>query len=458
MYVYATGGTTSASKFVLDKTACFKCHNVNLDTNSDKWVKEYGLIFNHDVHLKEGFGCEACHNREPHEKGVTHRVHMDLCYNCHGLSHGRQGVMAPYKCEDCHPPEFDLKPAYHKEAGFFPGEHIRKAKENAKHCYTCHAQTFCVECHIARNALPSSHKAINWLQAHGELPGFKMRSDCYYCHDDAFCAKCHKTPMPHNVFFIGTHGPEGKTAKPDCLICHKKVEFCSDCHHEPGLALDYKTCARCHKDLNTTMEKKTASLIFRHAPHTKFTCTDCHDAKKPTASLKMPMHDCYGAKCHGLVKADAPGECEVCHPKEFPLVPAKGSMYGDHSAANFLRRNHADLAEKDLSKCQICHPQKFCDDCHGMAIPHPAEFAKKHKDEAQKLAAKCVYCHTQYKPSFCDDCHHTGYDKAWGPFASTGHPPLVKEQGAEPCFKCHGPTYCAHCHVRGTKYPTIKGP
>ncbi|MDI6891786.1 MAG: cytochrome c3 family protein [Actinomycetota bacterium] len=451
LYAFAAGEESGQAAVSMAK--CTKCHGV-LDKVA-KWLERYGLIFNHAVHFERKYRCEACHIGEVHEKGVTNRPPMDICYNCHGLSHGPQGVLAPYECGKCHPPEFDLKPAYHKKEGFFTAEHVRKAKENMRHCYTCHAQTFCVDCHIERKALPASHKAADWGETHGELPLFNIRAECYYCHDDEFCTKCHKTPMPHSIFFVGQHGPAGEKDKPDCLICHK-VKFCSDCHHEKGLTLDLKVCGRCHKDLKTTMEKRTASLIFRHAPHTGFPCTDCHDAKKPTASVVMPMHGCYGSKCHGLVKAPGPGECAVCHPAEFNLVPGTGSVYGDHVAANFLRRNHADLAIKDLSKCQMCHLQKFCDDCHGTPIPHSAEFGKKHGPDARRIPDKCNYCHPD--PSFCAKCHHKGYDPAtMGDFITQAHPAMVKEKGAHPCFECHSPTFCAYCHVRGVKPPSIKG-
>ena len=31
------------------------------------------------------------------------------------------------------------------------------------------------------------------------------------------------------------------------------------------------------------------------------------------------------------------------------------------------------------------------------------------------------------------------------------HPNVVKKTGAQPCFDCHQPTYCANCHVNLAK-------
>lgn len=453
LYAFAQGDAASGEGKIT-MSECSQCHG-EIDQPA-KWEEKFGLIFNHPVHLNRGYKCDFCHKAPVHEKNRTNRVSMDLCYDCHGLAHGKQGEMAPPECGVCHPPGFDLKPAYHKKEGFFPGEHVKKARENVTHCYTCHAQPFCADCHTARKAIPQDHKAANWGTTHGEIKGFEL-DNCNICHAYEFCAKCHKTPMPHSVFYISDHRPDAKKDDVDCMVCHREV-FCSDCHHVENVAITMENCASCHSELKTGVYT-SPSFIFTHEPHFKknFACNECHKGKDATEVQEWPMHSCYSKKCHAMEKAPGTGKCEACHPKEFNLVPAKGSMYGDHTASNFLVRNHADLATKDINKCQICHLQSFCDKCHGMEIPHPADFKTgKHKTEARTMKTKCDYCHPD--KTFCEDCHHKGYKVENGPFEGTGHPPLVREVGAQACFECHGPTYCAYCHVKGVAYKDIKGP
>ncbi len=174
----------------------------------------------------------------------------------------------------------------------------------------------------------------------------------------------------------------------------------------------------------------------------------------------MAMEGCYREECHSLsAGAKAPGKCEACHTKQFDLKPK------NHKEADFLPPKHAKMAKEDKKYCNMCHLGKFCQDCHGpgMEMPHPAKFVKKEHGQAGKQSpALCQNCHPQVQ--FCTSCHHKGYDETQGSFARpegekpAQHPILVRAKGAESCFKCHGPTYCAHCHVTGNIPVNIKGP
>jgi hypothetical protein len=84
-------------------------------------------------------------------------------------------------------------------------------------------------------------------------------------------------------------------------------------------------------------------------------------------------------------------------------------------------------------------------------MPHPEDFRKTHGEAGQKNPNACAKCHGDPK-SFCDECHH---GKALNREYTAGenwrrlHPQTVAETGAQPCFVCHNPTYCAACHVNG---------
>ena len=55
--------------------------------------------------------------------------------------------------------------------------------------------------------------------------------------------------------------------------------------------------------------------------------------------------------------------------------------------------------------CYECHERSTCEGCHGVSMPHPADFL----------------------PS---------------------HPVLVEEEGDEACNRCHEPADCDACHTR----------
>lgn len=434
-------GQAKSDKPVSIKT-CSPCHK-DID---DIDVK--GLIFNHKVHFARGIQCSACHLRNPHQPDKTERVSMDTCYFCHGVAHGAQGVLAPEECSLCHPKGFDLVPPSHDNN--WRKRHPAQAKANLNNCYTCHKSNFCAKCHTKLGVVPSSHQAANWGKAHGEQPPLDL-IDCRICHEESFCAKCHKTPMPHSVYWMPEHPELARKDVQDCYVCHRPV-MCSDCHHTKGMKVTLKNCAECHKDLSTAVWR-SASYIFTHKPHLakKFACTECHPATDGTKPMAPEMKDCYSAKCHGMAKAPGPGKCEACHPPKFELKP------GDHKVAGFLPKGHAKMAKEDREYCNMCHLSSFCNACHGgFEMPHPADFEAKHGPLAKKKYNACVKCHTT-APGWCSSCHHKGYKPSEGPYAKV-HPKLVAKSGAQPCFKCHNPVYCAHCHVTGKKYPSIKGP
>lgn len=240
----------------------------------------------------------------------------------------------------------------------------------------------------------------------------------------------------------------------------EKVEKPEEVSGLPPIEEGFKDCTYCHGsiDYGRVKEKEFGRnlLIFTHVPHINIgtKCSVCHELPVHVKEKvnRPPMHVCYSADCHGLAAAKASGKCEFCHPPAFNLKPGAGSQYGDHIAANFLPPEHAKLAKAEAGKhCEICHLKDFCLGCHGMEIPHPEKFreTEEHGKLARQNIAACTMCHPDY--NWCEKCHHKGYDPSMGPWTTQAHPVMVRQQGAEGCFKCHGPSYspfCADCHVR----------
>ena len=208
----------------------------------------------------------------------------------------------------------------------------------------------------------------------------------------------------------------------------------------------------------------------------------------------MEMRACF--RCHSHeTDAIAPGACEACHPSGFELKPAnhfepgfyeKGGESGGHaelgleaSAETSAAQTHAEeetaveaasheSAEEghegvdlhalpmpnEINYCETCHARQFCTDCHGLPMPHPAGFQENHGDAGRETPEVCANCHAKGGASmsgteFCNSCHHPEGDptKPW----ISQHFLIVADTGANACFDCHNPTYCAECHVKGIR-------
>lgn len=228
---------------------------------------------------------------------------------------------------------------------------------------------------------------------------------------------------------------------------------------------NFKICTQCHGDFNAFLAtSKVLTKNFSHALHLNkgYKCEDCHvvPTHQPDAIVPPPMLKCF--QCHGQeADALAPGACGVCHPKDFPLVPANHNQekwmaptVANASGPPTVDSNHSKEAQKDPEYCAMCHAQSFCDGCHKTAMPHPADWQQAHPQAVKSGGqASCARCHPA--KLLCNNCHHPGYKT--GSSWTQQHPPIVKSKGAENCFKCHNPLDCAHCHITGN-FQDTEGP
>ncbi|MHB0977724.1 MAG: NapC/NirT family cytochrome c [Candidatus Aquicultorales bacterium] len=297
-----------------------------------------------------------------------------------------------------------------------------------------------------------------------------------------FCSFCHEMGADHaswqksshkNVTCIACHIPPNIVG----FVEHKMVALTKELpshisgsyekpinkHSEASKHIPNENCDQCHK---MDKRKVTASpgIIIDHEAHIKkgVACATCHN-RVAHPGLKgyedfMKMDACY--RCHGLEKnAKAPGKCETCHTPEFPLVPKNHRTKAWLTPVGGERALHTKVAKEDKKSCSNCHLEAFCTSCHGMEMPHPkkdwVEGAKLHSTTGRANSASCQKCHPG--PDFCAACHHKGFDSNKGTWIKL-HRVQVDAKGAASCFDCHGPTYCAHCHVTGDKPASIKGP
>lgn len=202
-------------------------------------------------------------------------------------------------------------------------------------------------------------------------------------------------------------------------------------------------CLQCH-DPN---RKATSGfrILIDHPEHAKRngSCVSCHvrtahplETRGRAMSL---MTQCF--TCHGTPEQpDASAECGVCHPAGYELFPAS------HTEVTWAR-GHGDVYQSDPRQCVMCHEQAFCDDCHGLPMPHPDDWASGangHATLAESQQQVCEGCHGT-GPDLCTMCHHTSYDPGKGTWIEQ-HQLEVRDEGTAYCMECHGPLYCTTCH------------
>ncbi|HLP17604.1 MAG TPA: cytochrome c3 family protein, partial [Bacteroidota bacterium] len=237
----------------------------------------------------------------------------------------------------------------------------------------------------------------------------------------------------------------------ECATCHEDIsaneklnekltpghDACKSCH-EDQLS---NNCQYCH--YSDTPEKEAAApvrdLIISHKQHVdqKIECVTCHtriaDSESVVSHPRPTMATCN--TCHNKVKAG--NECESCHRNMASLYPQS------HTKGNFIK-DHGRLTRLNTfeSKCQSCHEERFCSQCHdgtnlttlsptlkiGMISPrtlhtdkpkalagqmvHDLNYRFTHPIDAKGKTSDCMVCHRSQQ--FCNDCHNNGADAQGG--------------------------------------------
>ncbi len=329
-------------------------------------------------------------------------------------------------------------------------------------------------------------------------------------HSELHCMSCHMKANAGPVYFM-LHKMEALGELYLTVTNSYSLPLNPDSH--VALSTKYfpeSQCTQCH-DLEKRAVTPSPGIIIDHAVHSEadIHCTVCHNRVAHPEDFELTLTDpqtgepnrphddfmemtaCF--RCHTLTEESpsgimAPGACDACHPDDFELMPANHFQdgfyepFGDSSL-------HAELAMADLERrstdetlavgempavdptvndepddpyelqlvpvssvgyCSTCHnEQVFCIDCHGIQMPHPVGFERDHAEDGRSRPEVCETCHASAPGTdFCNDCHHQGSDptRPWIP----QHMDPVRAFGAQACFDCHAPTYCAECHVRGS--------
>jgi len=271
-------------------------------------------------------------------------------------------------------------------------------------------------------------------------------------HAQTACYSCHGTPRPwygaplsivEGLTLLGGDVRAHWASRPSAETTGSRVATAAP--------IPDSTCLQCHDPSRQITSRY--GLVIKHAEHAKRnkSCVSCHrwvaHPDKEASQATLMMAQCFN--CHGKPEQPkASGECVVCHVKDMDLKPPT------HKTGKW-QTAHGQVAKADRQQCVMCHRQEFCNNCHGVEMPHPlgwARGASGHAAVAAKNKAVCAQCH-KGSANLCTMCHHQGYDAQKGPWVKQ-HFVTVRETGAAFCFKCHDATYCVRCH---TSVPAAAG-
>lgn len=441
------------SKMDFSDDHCTQCHNLD----NRKVTPSEGIIINHDAHTDREVNCTACHNRVAHpetgletiaknpetgEPAAKHANFMSMtaCFRCHTLtdkSPSGAEFKAPGTCATCHPADFNLKPSSHYDAGFFPKGHAdlaimdvdqatgRPAKDVIRP--VVHGEEASEETSGSKEATASEEAKAAGEENPEVLPVVEVQQVdyCQTCHVEAtFCTPCHGMEMPHpEEFKTKTHPQIVPTAIDKCEMCHQQstTYFCDNCHHgsKVGWTFDPATPWQ-NQHAKTVVEKGVAGCLG--ACHDQQFCVDCHNKLRP-----LPTSHKAADWLHS-------GLTVTTYPDGHPAATAA----------------HAVSAQKSVDSCDVCHgpggvSAAFCQNCHGIEMPHPDAFKKNHVS-GRNTPGVCANCHQQAE--LCSDCHHKGAVN--GTPWQKQHPATVAADGAAGCFEtCHqDKQFCVDCHTK----------
>jgi len=203
--------------------------------------------------------CATCHT-------------SDSCMSCHvapvpdavASLPRRDQVVAPGVQVVRHPPESH-------GSFFFMKTHPVSAASQGRTCTTCHAESFCVECHDGPSR--GGYHPPQFVARH-QAEAFGRDAECATCHNtQVFCRSCH---VESGLGAFGRLGPGYHDGQSLWLLRHgqaarQNLESCAACHAQ-------RECTQCHGVLgafkvNPHSRAFDAQRAWEQNPRT---CLACH--------------------------------------------------------------------------------------------------------------------------------------------------------------------------------------
>jgi hypothetical protein len=156
------------------------------------------------------------------------------------------------------------------------------------------------------------------------------------------------------------------------------------------------------------------------------------------------MDDCMG--CHKSA-SDDPTSCELCHVGSAERREGSTAWRSTHGAG--WESTHG---MGEIRTCSACHAPRFCIGCHGVRIPHPADWVVTHGATALGVQGpKCTTCH---ESQMCSGCH--GLEMPHPAGFLPAHGGIAQESADGVCTTCHLQQSCDVCHL-ASSHPDVPG-
>ncbi len=377
---------------------------------------------------------------------LSHEHHAQIpCGGCH-RSAGRPGNDDHKPCDDgaCHRKEFLAQP------GLF--------------CQVCHTTVTHQPLSAPLKAYPiedpwqsqpSKFSHQRHLEAAHMETSVGFHVGCTDCHtrdgtktrpDHATCSRCHAPEAalpraPRMDECAGCHQP-GAHERTRARLIRGDLRFEHDRHKADRKGLPIK-CETCHAQTAQSMGYED------HASPRVQSCVGCHDDTDRTPSeLRMRI-------------------CETCHKQRtstLTVIAPRSHLPAterplDHTLA--FRRDHAEVAERDASRCATCHtrmsgnPKQACDECHQTMQPADHRITWREFDHGPEAGAdrdRCARCHVV---EFCTACHAQRPRSHGLATTFTAEHGRLARINIRSCVTCHGDSFCASCH--DTQAPPRRG-
>lgn len=234
------------------------------------------------------------------------------------------------------------------------------------------------------------------------------------------------------------------------LVMYPRAALGAEQPSGPGIHVADTRCLRCHVDvLAKVTERGGMRIAHETCVEPRGTCDGCHTADSHGEATRWPgeydMEACV--RCHA--SNAAPKECDSCH---------QGKLARDRLRASAWRVTHGPRWSEThgagaLEYCVTCHPDDYCERCHGIRVPHPASYGRTHGADYIFTPGSCKTCHS--KERFCDACHGVEMPHIAG-FLKT-HSAAADDRTDPRCVRCHHLEDCDACHVEHTHPGSTSG-
>ena len=254
-------------------------------------------------------------------------------------------------------------------------------------------------------------------------------------HSTVNCEQCHTVPGP--FFFL--------TAKMEAL--QEPISQLTGNWEAPIIGhVDNSSCRRCHNDgqLFSVISKNGINISHKHLIEDGFQCIACHSTvahgdSVPAGSRNYPTMDkclvCHNNRYQAPDGTVAVAKCDLCHTqKNYSAKP-------DSHNSDWLT-THGSLGI--LTTCTACHRSATaCSRCHGgVVMPHEQQWLTGHGKAVKQVGrAACSQCHDS--KIYCNSCHQVQMPH---PADFIGTHQVAAANSRQTCFNCHPVATCEACH------------